>query len=161
MRSKERAPVPYCSGQSVRAGMSVADFGCGPGIVTRQLAHGWGPSGQVVGSTIAGNNWSRPYIRQRAAASTTLCSWKRIPWQTDFPLPRSMVIYLAVFLLCTSAAPEAALHEVWRLFEAWRILICEDGDLTAAGSMPVSARYNALRHFFGQLAPESVEWIMP
>lgn len=56
------------------------------------------------------------------------------------------------FLLLHLRQPTAALRQMYSLLRPGGILVCEDGDLTSAGSIPASA-LNAFADLFGQLAP--------
>src|SRR5262249_42700890 len=49
--------------------------------------------------------------------------------------------------------PAKALREMWRLLKPGGIVVCEDGDLTSAGSEPASA-LDAFAELFGQLGPK-------
>ncbi len=72
---------------------------------------------------------------------------------TDTGLARaSFDLVYCRFLLLHLPRPEAALREMHALLRPGGILVCEDGDLTAAGSMPISA-LNAFADLFGRLAP--------
>src|SRR6185369_13090865 len=55
-------------------------------------------------------------------------------------------------LLIHLPRPEQALAEMRRLLKPNGILVCEDGDLTSAGSEPPSA-LDAFAELFGQLGP--------
>jgi SAM-dependent methyltransferase len=68
-------------------------------------------------------------------------------------LPReSFDLVYSRFLLIHLPDPEAALHEMRGLLRPNGILVCEDGDLTTAGSEPPSA-LGAFADLFGRLGP--------
>ena len=72
---------------------------------------------------------------------------------TDTGLPRrSFDLVYCRFLLLHLTAPEEALREMHGLLRPDGILVCEDGDLTSAGSQPTSA-LDAFADLWGRLGP--------
>ena len=121
----------------LRRGMRVADIGCGPGMVTAMLAEIVGPEGDVVGVDLSGAQIAQARSRIRNGA-------RNIDFveasAVDTGLPReSFDLVYCRFLLMHLPEPERALAEMLALLKPNGILVCEDGELTSAGSEPPSA----------------------
>jgi SAM-dependent methyltransferase len=72
---------------------------------------------------------------------------------TDTKLPReSFDLVYSRFLLIHLTEPDLALREMYELLKPEGIFVCEDGDLTTAGSEPFS-KLQAFSILFGQLGP--------
>jgi SAM-dependent methyltransferase len=67
--------------------------------------------------------------------------------------PESFDLVYCRFLLIHLPEPERALAEMHSLLKPGGILVCEDGDLTSAGSEPPSA-LNAFADLWGRLGPK-------
>ena len=134
----------------IQPGMRVADLGCGVGMVTALLAELVGPTGQVVGVDFS----SAQIAQARELAPTSLSNVSFIEASaTDTGLPHeSFDLVYCRFLLIHLTDPGLALREMHRLLKPDGILVCEDGDLTSAGSEPPSA-LNAFSDLFGRLGP--------
>jgi len=135
----------------IKRGMRVADLGCGIGMVTQLLAELVGPTGEVVGVDL-----SAAQIEQaRALLPSHLSSIKFVQASaTDTRLAReSFDLVYSRFLLIHLTNPELALHEMHQLLKRNGILVCEDGDLTSAGSEPQS-KLQAFSKLFGALGPK-------
>jgi SAM-dependent methyltransferase len=138
-------------GAGVRPGMRVADFGCGVGMVTALLAQLVGPEGHVVGIDFSGAQLAQ--ARQRLASVGTSASFVEAS-ATDTGLPPgSFDLVYCRFLLMHLSDPERALAEMQSLLKPEGILVCEDGDLTTAGSEPPSA-LDAFADLWGRLGPK-------
>jgi SAM-dependent methyltransferase len=134
----------------LQRGMRVADLGCGAGMVTALLAELVGPRGHVVGIDLSaaqlaqareGLNGSGANVHFVEASATA----------TGLP-PGSFDLVYCRFLLLHLPEPERALGEMWALLKPGGTLVCEDGDLTSAGSEPPSA-LGAFADLFGRLGP--------
>src|SRR6516225_1484057 len=103
----------------LRRGMRVADLGCGVGIDTSaaQLAQ--------AGERLKPRGRNISFVESSAT-------------DTGMP-PESFDLVYCRFLLIHLPAPEQALAEMRSLLKPNGILVCEDGDLTSAGSEPPSA----------------------
>jgi len=135
----------------IQSGMRVADVGCGVGVVTRVLASLAGPRGSVVGIDASAEQVDQAKLQ--AAAGGFFNAFFIAADATNTGLPRaSFDMVYCRFLLLHLPDPEAALREMVALLKPGGVLMCEDGDLTAAGSMPVTA-LNAFADLFGRLAP--------
>jgi SAM-dependent methyltransferase len=130
--------------------MRIADLGCGVGMVTTLLAELVGPTGQVIGVDFSGAQIAQ-------ARELLLPRFSNVSFieasATDTGLPHeSFDLVYCRFLLIHLTDPERALREMHNLLKADGILVCEDGDLTSAGSEPPSA-LNAFSDLFGRLGP--------
>lgn len=135
----------------IQPGMRVADLGCGVGMVTQLLAELVGPAGEVVGV-----DFSAAQVAQaRAQLPRELTNVQFIQASaTNTRLEReSFDLVYCRFLLIHLADPDAALREMRELLQPDGILVCEDGDLTTAGSEPPS-QLEAFSNLFGGLGPK-------
>ena len=122
----------------LKPGMRVADIGCGGGQVTVDLAELVGVTGHVVGVDV-----SRAQLAQahRLADQLRLANVSLVEASapsTRLPSGSFDLVYCR-YLLLHLMEPEAALGEMHRLLRPGGVLVCEDGDLTSAGSEPPSA----------------------
>ena len=131
-------------------GMRVADLGCGVGMVTTLMAELVGPTGQVIGVDFSGAQ----ITQARALLPPGFSNVTFIEASaTDTGLPHeSFDLVYSRFLLIHLNEPEKALREMRNLLKPDGVLVCEDGDLTAAGSEPASA-LNIFADLFGRLGP--------
>jgi SAM-dependent methyltransferase len=135
----------------IRPGMRVADLGCGVGMVTALLAECVGPRGQVVGIDYSPDQLAE--ARRRLQPKYTNVSFvEASAMDTRLP-PESFDLVYSRFLLIHLPDPDRALREMRALLKPGGILVCEDGDLTSAGSQPPSA-LGAFAELFGQLGPK-------
>jgi SAM-dependent methyltransferase len=134
----------------LRRGMRVADLGCGVGLVSALLADLVGPGGHVVGIDA-----SAAQIDEARARSDGGTNVSFVPASaTDTGLPReSFDLVYCRFLLIHLPEPERALREMCGLLKPNGIVVCEDGDLTTAGSEPPSA-LGAFADLWGRLGPK-------
>jgi SAM-dependent methyltransferase len=134
----------------LRRGMRVADLGCGVGLVTAVLAELVGPEGRVVGLDTSAAQLAQ--ARDRLPPGGTNVRFVQAS-ATDTGLPpASFDLVYCRFLLLHLPEPERALREMWTLLKPGGILVCEDGDLTSAGSVPPSA-LDAFPDLWGRLGP--------
>jgi len=135
----------------IQSAMRVADLGCGVGMTTSLLAELVGPTGEVVGVDLS--------AAQLAQAQELMPSeFSNVKFveasATDTGLPYgSFDLVYSRFLLIHLVEPVAALREMHRLLKPGGILVCEDGDLTTAGSEPTTA-LNMFADLFGRLGPK-------
>jgi SAM-dependent methyltransferase len=135
----------------LRPGMRVADLGCGVGMVTGWLAELVGPRGHVVGIDASGAQLAQ--ARERLTVRVPNTSFvESSATATDLP-PESFDLVYCRFLLLHLPEPELALREMRALLKPNGILVCEEGDLTSAGSEPPSV-LGAFADLFGRLGPE-------
>jgi SAM-dependent methyltransferase len=138
-------------GAGLRRDMRVADVGCGVGLVTTLLAELVGPEGHVVGIDCSGAQLAQ--ARERLARIDTNASLvKASATDTGLP-PGSFDLVYCRFLLLHLPDPERALREMQSLLKPDGIMVCEDGDLTSAGSEPPSA-LGAFADLWGRLGPK-------
>jgi SAM-dependent methyltransferase len=135
----------------LRPGMRVADLGCGVGMVTALLAEMVGSEGHVVG--VDASDAQLAQARQRLNACGKNVSFvEASATGTGLP-PGSFDLVYCRFLLIHLPEPGWALREMRALLKPNGILVCEDGDLTSAGSEPPSA-LGAFADLWGRLGPK-------
>jgi SAM-dependent methyltransferase len=130
--------------------MRVADLGCGVGLVTALLADLVGPQGHVVGVDASAAQLAQARQRLPPGGANVRFVEARVP-DTGLP-PASFDLVYSRFLLIHLPEPERALRAMGALLKPDGILVCEDGDLTAAGSEPPSA-LDAFAELWGRLGP--------
>lgn len=132
-------------------GMRVADFGCGPGMMTRLLASLVGPSGSVTGIDL-----HKPQLEQAEQLCAAEGLANTVFVQADAcrtGLPRdSFDLVYCRFLLLHLSNPSACLHEMRRILKPGGILLVEDGDLASAASVPATD-LDAFAALFSRLGP--------
>jgi SAM-dependent methyltransferase len=134
----------------LQRGMRVADVGCGVGMVTALLADLVGAEGQVVGIDASAAQLAQ--ARQRLEERYTNLEFIEAS-ATNMGLPsESFDLVYCRYLLLHLPKPEEALREMRDLLKPNGILVCEDADLTSAGSEPPSA-YGAFADLFVRLGP--------
>jgi SAM-dependent methyltransferase len=134
----------------LRRGMHVADVGCGVGMVTHVLAELVGAEGHVVAIDASAAQLAQ--ARQALPPNRTPVRFVEAS-ATDTGLPPgSFDLVYCRFLLLHLPKPDEALREMRTLLKPNGILVCEDSDLTSAGSEPPSA-YGAFADLYGRLGP--------
>ena len=109
-----------------------------------------GPKGHIVGLDASAAQLAE--ARQRMPASDTNVRFVQSS-ATDTGLPHaSFDLVYCRFLLLHLPEPERALREMGALLKPDGILVCEDRDLTSAGSEPPSA-LGAFADLWGRLGP--------
>jgi SAM-dependent methyltransferase len=143
----------------IAKGMQVADLGCGVGAVTAELSRRVGPSGWVVGIDLSGDQLAQARVRLYGPAYSHVSFVQASATDTRLPDGSFDLIYCR-FLLLHLVEPEEALREMRRLLRPGGIVVCEDGDLTSAGSEPASA-LGLFAELFGRLGPtRSVDYTL-
>jgi SAM-dependent methyltransferase len=132
-------------------GMRVADFGCGPGTMTRMLASLVGPSGSVTGIDLhaAQLEQAKQLCAIEGLANTTFVAADACT--TGLPGDRFDLVYCR-FLLLHLRDPASCLHEMSRVLKPGGVLLAEDGDLASACSVPPTA-LDAFADLFSRLGP--------
>lgn len=135
----------------LKPGMRIADFGCGVGAVTRMLAEMVGPAGHVTGIDVsrAQLDQARDYCVEGGLMNVSFVEASAT--RTGLPR-RSYDLAYCRFLLLHLTDPAACLREMYEILKPGGILVVEDGDLTAAGSIPTSSMA-AFADLFGRLGP--------
>jgi len=128
----------------LKPGMQVADFGCGVGAMTRNLAHLVGPDGSATGLDL-----HEPQLLEAAnvcgdGGLSNISFWKADACNTRLADNVFDLVYCR-FLLIHTPDPAACLREMKRVLKPGGIIFAEDGDLRSGGSAPPSA----LDHFGG------------
>jgi SAM-dependent methyltransferase len=132
-------------------GMRIADFGCGPGTMTRMLASLAGPSGSVTGIDLhaAQLEQARQLCAGEGLANTTFVAVDAC--RTGLPQDRFDLVYCR-FLLLHLLDPASCLREMARVLKPGGILLVEDGDLASACSIPATA-LDAFADLFSRMGP--------
>ena len=134
----------------IKPGLRVADVGCGVGMVTTMLSELVGPRGSVVGIDASSEQIEQARsLLPVEASNVSFVVTSAV--STGLP-PESFDLVYCRFLLIHLSEPERALAEMHRMLKPNGLLVCEDGDLTSAGSQPASA-LNAFADLFGRLGP--------
>jgi len=135
----------------LKPGMVVADFGCGVGATTRTLAEMVGPTGSVTGIDVSAAQLEQGRELCKAAGLSNAIFREASATETGLPRNSFDLVYCR-YLLLHLVDPSACLREMLEILKPGGILVVEDGDLSTAGSSPVSS----LRWFadlFGRLGP--------
>jgi len=135
----------------ISEGMRVADFGCGPGAVTRMLASLVGASGSVVGIDCHAAQIREARRLSDAEGLTNTTFVAADACATGLPANRFDLVYCR-FLLLHLMDPGSCLREMWRVLKPGGVLVVEDGDLASACSVPPTA-LDAFANLFGRLGP--------
>lgn len=135
----------------LKPGMKVADFGCGPGMVTRMIAEIVGPTGSVTGVDISAAQLHEAIEISARQGFTNITYVEASACDSGLPKASFDLAYCR-FLLLHLPDPAACLQEMKSLLKPGGILFIEDGDLTAAASYPPTA-LNAFADLFGRLGP--------
>jgi SAM-dependent methyltransferase len=135
----------------LKPGMRVADLGCGVGTVTCDLAAMVGPEGKVVGIDVSPEQLEHARDRSLGSGHDDVTFVHASATDTGLPDASFDLVYCR-FLLLHLVKPHEALREMFRLLRPNGILVCEDGDLTSAGSEPPSA-LGLFADLFGRLGP--------
>jgi SAM-dependent methyltransferase len=138
-------------GAGISENMSVADFGCGSGAMSRLLASLVGPSGRVTGIDLHAAQIAEASRLSLDEGLTNIRFIAADACKTGLPSSRYDLAYCR-FLLLHLTDPAACLREMCRILKPGGILVVEDGDLASACSIPATA-LDAFSHLFSRLAP--------
>jgi SAM-dependent methyltransferase len=141
----------FLQNAGLRAGMNVADFGCGIGATTRMLAEMVGPGGSVTAIDASEDQLVECGRLCTMGGQTNVALWKADVTTTGLPSETFDLVYCR-FLFIHLQDPAGCLREMRRVLKPGGILAVEDGDLGAAGSIPPSA-LDEFGRLFGRLGP--------
>ena len=130
-------------------GMDVVDFGCGVGVISRMLADMVGPTGSVTGIDVSAAQLDQARTHCADLPNVTFIEASAV--STGLPRDSADLVYCR-FLLLHLVDPAACLSEMRGVLRSGGLLVVEDGDLTAAGSMPPSS-LGAFADLFARLGP--------
>jgi len=133
-------------------GMCVADFGCGVGAMTRNLAGMVGPDGHATGIDLHQPQLSEAAHLCGASGLSNVSFWKADACDTRLLDSMFDLVYCR-FLLIHVPDPVACLREMKRVLKPGGIIFAEDGDLRSGGSTPSSA-LNRFGGLFERLGPK-------
>ena len=128
----------------LKPGMCVADFGCGVGAMTRNLADMVAPDGDATGIDLHQAQLVEAGKLCVGCGLSNISFWKADACHTKLPDNTFDLVYCR-FLLIHVPDPLACLREMKRVLKPGGIIFAEDGDLLSGGSSPPSA----LDHFGG------------
>ena len=132
-------------------GMTVADFGCGTGTMTRALASMVGPSGSVTGIDMHAAQLEQAREACAREGGRIRDSLKPTHARQDSTANTFDLVYCR-FLLLHLSNPASCLSEMRRVLKPGGILVVEDGDLASAASVPTTA-LDAFADLFSRLGP--------
>jgi SAM-dependent methyltransferase len=124
--------------------MRVADFGCGPGLLTNWIAEQVGPEGCVVGV-----DSSAEYIAYARSQASSLKQSGEVQFinsdvlATSLP-PREFDIVFCRFLLVHQQRPLDCLSEMERLLKPGGWLVAEECELSSGFTEPHSQEYQQM-----------------
>src|SRR5277367_3126433 len=139
------------AGAGLKAGMKVADFGCGVGMTTRMLAEMVGPSGSVTGLDFSTAQVEEAREISARAGIDNVSFLQANACETGLPRACFDLAYCR-YLLLHLPNPAACIEEMLAILKPGGILVVEDGDLTTATSQPPTA-VDAFADLFGRLGP--------
>ena len=127
----------------VKSACGVAEIGCGTGLMTLWIARQLTSQGSVCGVDI-----SKQQIdiasENAAAAGLKNISFRVAPADDTGLTPGSLDVVYSRFLMCHLNNPGAALQEMWALLKPGGILVCEDFEMSAVCSKPITDAYERL-----------------
>jgi ubiquinone/menaquinone biosynthesis C-methylase UbiE len=122
----------------LKSGMRVADFGCGVGAMTRNLAGLVGLDGHATGIDLHPPQLAEASALCAGSGLSNVSFWKADACNTGLPDNWFDLVYCR-FLLIHVPDPVACLREMKRVLKPGGIIFVEDGDLRSGGSAPSSA----------------------
>ncbi len=131
-------------------GMRVAEFGCGTGMITREIAHYVGGSGSVVGIDISPAQIATARELSARAEYTGIHYHVASAYETGLEDSSYDFVY-ARFLLMHLQYPEKALVEMHRVLKRGGTLAVEDGDFDSPFCDPPSAAYDRCFELYRQM----------
>jgi len=135
----------------IKEGMTVADFGCGPGAMSRLLGSLVGPSGSVMGIHLHAAQIEEARRLSAVEGVTNVRFAVADACKTGLPGDQFDLVCCR-FLLLHLMDPASCLREMWRVLKPGGIVVAEDGDLASACSVPPTA-LDAFGTLFSRLGP--------
>jgi len=127
----------------LREGMTVADIGCGTGLVALWIAAQVGPSGSVVAVDTSAEQLGIAEQNATAAGLKHLSFHRATAYETTLNRTDFDLVY-SRFLTCHLTEPEKALVEMRALLKPGGVLVCEDHDDGGIFSQPQTPAYKRL-----------------
>jgi ubiquinone/menaquinone biosynthesis C-methylase UbiE len=135
----------------LKAGMKVADFGCGVGLVSRMLAEIVGPMGKVVGIDASAEQVEQAANICRETGLNNIAFVAADATNTELTRGWFDLVYCR-YLLLHLPDPAACLREMYSVLKPGGMIVVEDGDLATATSLPPTA-LDAFADLFTRLGP--------
>jgi len=138
----------WLSAAGLRAGMRVAEIGCGIGFTARWAAAQVSPGGSVVGVDASAEQLRLGEKYAAEAGASNLSFREGNAYESGLPRDSFDLVY-SRFLLCHLADPGKALAEMSSLLKRGGILVCEDHDDGGIFTEPATHAYQRLVEISG------------
>lgn len=131
------------SNAGLSSASSVAEMGCGTGLVTLWMATQVSPGVMVHAVDLSEQQIAVASSNAELAGRQNISYQVAPAKQTGLPHGTFDLVY-SRFLMCHLTEPMAALAEMWNLLGPRGTLVCEDFEMSAVASCPATAAYQRL-----------------